>query len=198
MASPMVNRLSQGCTRNLRCSPVGRRINRRLQSTSATTDKVDVEKLLEHPTWNVESLLPKADSQEDKKHITSKQLHHLLRLSALPPPKDTEEESQMLSTLSSQLHFVREIQKVDTTGIEPLQSLRDETQAGRQATTIGLEELKDAFAKEELKGQYYKRIRRKQQGSETEDRDGSWDVLGHAGKRVGRYFVVEGGKEGGE
>ncbi|GAB7344738.1 hypothetical protein MBLNU457_3208t1 [Dothideomycetes sp. NU457] len=157
---------------------------------------VNVDELLKEPTWNVESLLPKAESHdEDSKHISSKQLHHLLRLSALPPPKDAEEESKLLSTLASQLHFVREIQKVDTTNVEPLQSLRDETASGREDATINLEQLKEAFTQEDLKGDYYKRIRRRQHDTETKNEAEEWDVLGHAQKKVGRYFVVEGGKE---
>jgi len=193
-----MNRLSQGREKRVGIPLLRHHFSRRFQSTSTTTDKIDIGKLLEKPTWSVESLLPDAHSEDNKNPISSKQIHHLLRLSALPPPKDAAEEAQMLSTLSSQLHFVREIQKVDTTGVEPLQSLRDETQAGRQATTIGMEELKDAFAQEELKGQYYKRIRRRQQGPETKQKDDQWDVLSHAEKKVGRYFVVEGGKEGSE
>jgi len=152
--------------------------------------------LLKEPTWNVNSLLPKAESHdEDLQHINSKQLHHLLRLSALPPPRDAEEESKLLSTLASQLHFVREIQNVDTTNVEPLQSLRDETASGRKDATINLEQLKEAFAEEDLKGDYYKRIRRRQHDTEIENKTEKWDVLGHAQKKVGSYFVVEGGKE---
>jgi len=157
---------------------------------------VDVDELLKEPTWNVNSLLPKAESHdEDLQHINSKQLHHLLRLSALPPPRDAEEESKLLSTLASQLHFVREIQNVDTTNVEPLQSLRDETASGRKDATINLEQLKEAFAEEDLKGDYYKRIRRRQHDTEIENKTEKWDVLGHAQKKVGSYFVVEGGKE---
>lgn len=104
----------------------------------------------------------------------------------------------MLKTLSSQLHFVNDIRKVDTTGVKPLQSLRDETEAGNKEEEIGLEDLKDAFAQEELKGKYYKRIRRKQDMPEDTEGSQVWDVLGSAEKKVGRYFVVEGGKAGAE
>jgi len=159
-------------------------------------NEVDVDQLLKTPTWDVSSLLPKSEStNEDLKHIDSKQLHHLLRLSALPPPKDAEEESRLLITLASQLHFVREIQNVDTTGVEPLESLRDETAAGQMDATIDMEQLKEAFADEELKGDYYKRIRRRQHESDVQNETEKWDALGQAQKKVGRYFVVEGGKE---
>ena len=102
----------------------------------------------------------------------------------------------MLATLSSQLHFVREIQNADTTGVRPLQSLRDETSARREEETIGLGQLSNALAKEELKGDYYRRIRRPRDERPTQNESEQWDVLGQARKKVGRYFVVEGGKEG--
>lgn len=187
--------LSRSATSS-RASQVVLRCQKRASSASRSP-KVDVNEILKEPTWNVESLLPKAETHdEDLQHINSKQLHHLLRLSALPPPKDAEEESRLLSTLASQLHFVREIQNVDTTGVEPLQSLRDETASGRKEATINLEQLKEAFAKEDFKGDYYKRIRRRQHDNESQNDTEKWDVLGHAQKKVGRYFVVEGGKEG--
>lgn len=125
--------------------------------------------------------------------VTTKQLHHLLRLSALPPPKDEQEEQKMLSTLSSQLHFVKDIQNVDTSGVEPLRSLRDETVEGEKESELGLEAMKDALAKEEIRGKHHKRIRRKR--APVENVEGEWDVMGSATQKVGRYFVVEGGKD---
>lgn len=100
----------------------------------------------------------------------------------------------MLSTLSQQLHFVKEIQKVDTTGVEPLRSLRDETMAGEQEAELGMEALREALELEEMRGKHHKRIRRRNGGREKEEEE--WDVLGTASKKVGRYFVVEGGKDG--
>ena len=101
----------------------------------------------------------------------------------------------MLTTLSSQLHFVKEIQQVDTTGIEPLRSLRDETLAGEKEAELGMNAMNEALAQEEVRGKHYKRIRRRRdQVSNKQEED--WDVLGTASKKVGRFFVVEGGKEG--
>jgi Asp-tRNA(Asn)/Glu-tRNA(Gln) amidotransferase C subunit len=98
----------------------------------------------------------------------------------------------MLATLSSQLHFVRQIQEVDTAGIEPLRSLRDETVEGESEAELGLDALREALGKEEVRGKFHKRIRRRA----GEDQSGEkWDVLGSATKKVGRYFVVEGGKD---
>ena len=99
----------------------------------------------------------------------------------------------MLSTLSSQLHFVKEIQKVDTTGVEPLQSLRDETAAGEKEAELGLEAMKDALALEEVRGRHHKRIRRR--NGERVQKEDEWDVLGTAGKIVGRFLLVDGGKD---
>lgn len=170
-----------------RCYP-----QHRFYSSHPTKTTVDVEQLLSKPSWSVASLLPAATSQLQAPEVTPKQLHHLLRLSALPPPKDEQEEKQMLSTLASQLHFVKDIQQVDTTGVEPLKSLRDETAAGEKEAELGLAALKDALALEEIRGKHHKRIRRRR--SENVGKEGQeWDVLGTASRKVGRYFVVEGG-----
>lgn len=101
----------------------------------------------------------------------------------------------MLNTLSSQLHFVNDIRNVDTTGVPPLQSIRDETAAGVKEQEIGLDELKSALDQEQVKGAYYKRIRRRRDAPIDEKGEDEWDVLAAAEKKVGRYFVVDGGKE---
>jgi hypothetical protein len=101
----------------------------------------------------------------------------------------------MLDSLHSHLHFVTHIRSVDTTSISPLQSLRDETTTGIQNQEIGLRDLEDALGKEEVKGRYYKRIRRRQEDADEGESAQNWDVLGQARKKVGRFFVVEGGKE---
>jgi len=151
---------------------------------------VDIDELLSKPSWSVRSLLPSAaDATEST--VTPAQLHHLLRLSALPQPKSPEEEEEMLKTLQSQLHFVKEIQSVDTTGVEPLQAIRDETEEGIKEATIGLDDLREAFADEEIKGRNRRPRRkrdttRKQNENETQD----WDALGTAKRTVAKFFVV--------
>ncbi|PVI03231.1 hypothetical protein DM02DRAFT_640805 [Periconia macrospinosa] len=143
------------------------------------------------PTWSVESLLPNKAQSADAPKISSKQLHHLLRLSALPLPETPEEEAKMLDTLSAQLHFVGEIQQVDTKDVTPLRAIRDETKAAEKEQTITLETLKDAFAQEKVIGKHHKRIQRDTtipiDASDVED----WDVLGSAERKVGKYFVVD-------
>ncbi|KAK5005913.1 hypothetical protein LTR39_005801, partial [Cryomyces antarcticus] len=97
----------------------------------------------------------------------------------------------MLKTLGSQLRFVEEIQQIDTTGVEPLRSLRDETPEAQEEAEIGLAGLKDALAQEESLGKHHRKTRRKTtppvDAKDAED----WDVLGSAQRKVGRYFVVE-------
>ncbi|KEQ72972.1 hypothetical protein M436DRAFT_73137 [Aureobasidium namibiae CBS 147.97] len=175
---------------------LSRCLTRSFHTTRSTRSKLDVDALLSNPTWSLDTLLPSASSSSsDTPTITSKQLHHLLRLSALPPPKDATAEQKMLHSLHSHLHFVTHIRSVDTTGITPLQSLRDETSTAIKDQEIGLDQLKDALSREEVKGKYYKRIRRRQEAAEEGESAQSWDVLGQATKKVGRYFVVDGGKE---
>lgn len=165
------------------------------KQTYSTASKLDVEKLLSTPSWSVTSLLPSTKSDHDAPEVSSKQLHHLLRLSALPSPKDAAEEEKMLSTLSSQLHFVKDIQAVDTTGVKPLKSLRDETAEGEKEAEFGLDAMKDVLAMEDVRGKHHKRIRRRRETSTESKEAVNWDILGHASKKVGRYFVVEGGKD---
>ncbi|KAI0124532.1 hypothetical protein F4776DRAFT_207792 [Hypoxylon sp. NC0597] len=165
-------------------------------SRSSTTDIKSIAEILSRPSWSVRSLLPSTESSDTK--ITPQTLHHLLRLSALPSPKSAEEESRMLRTLESQLHFVRAIREVDTTGVEPLRAIRDETAQGMREQTIGLEQLKEALAKEDIVGHARRPRRRRGIGGagqkEGEDKADpeveGWDVLGNASETAGRYFVV--------
>lgn len=98
----------------------------------------------------------------------------------------------MLETLESQIHFVKEIQGVDVTGVQPLQSIRDESAEAVKENTVGLDRVKEALSKERTVGRR-KRIQRVP--SERNDRpDGdAWDgnATGYASKTKGRLFVVE-------
>ncbi|KAH9220792.1 hypothetical protein DL95DRAFT_519667 [Leptodontidium sp. 2 PMI_412] len=169
---------------------------RKYSSETHPKAPLDIAALLSKPTWSVRSLIP-SESTPLSSEITPQKLHHLLRLSALPLPKSPEEEASMLGTLHSQLHFVRDIQNVDTEGVEPLQSIRDETEEGIKDITIGLETLKEALAKEDIKGRNRRPRRRRDEmvdGTGVED----WDVLKTAGEKVetpgGRFFIVRSGK----
>jgi hypothetical protein len=96
----------------------------------------------------------------------------------------------MLDTLAAQLHFVGEIQRVDTTGVRPLRAIRDETEAAQKEQTIGLDTLKEALAKEKVIGKWHRRIQRDTTPADAKDVE-NWDVLGSAERKVGKYFVVE-------
>ncbi|EXJ82526.1 hypothetical protein A1O3_06339 [Capronia epimyces CBS 606.96] len=138
-----------------------------------------ITSLLKTPTWSVSSLLPPPPSvvqstdiepdrkkydaeseikpdlkkqEESESEVTPSKLHHLLRLSALPPPKSVQEQTDMLRTLQQQLHFVKEIQKVDTTGVKPLVALRDETRDAREERAFTLESLQEYLSLEEKVG----------------------------------------------
>lgn len=100
----------------------------------------------------------------------------------------------MLSTLQSQLHFVRAIQSVDTTGVDPLRSLRDETREGENEAELGLEVMKEALESEEVRGKWHRRIRRRRESNSGGEAK-QWDPLAMAERKTGRYFVVEGGKK---
>ena len=93
---------------------------------------------------------------------------------------------------------MRDIQSVNTDGVEPLQSIRDETEEGIKDITIGLDDLKEALQAEEIKGRN-RRPRRKRDGPVDTNGVEDWDVLGTASEKVetplGKYFIVKSGKK---
>jgi hypothetical protein len=101
----------------------------------------------------------------------------------------------MLNTLSSQLHFVKQIQTVDTEGVEPLRVLRDETKAFEKEQEIGLNTLDEALQNEEWSGTFWRRpMRIKKSQVDEEVPETKWDPLENAQRRGGhgkRYFVVD-------
>ncbi|UKZ86136.1 uncharacterized protein TrAFT101_001975 [Trichoderma asperellum] len=160
--------------------------------SSKASPSSTAQDILSKPTWSVSSLLPSQSHVESPETITPAQLHHLLRLSALPLPKSPAEEQSMIETLQSQLQFARAVQRVDTKGVEPLRAIRDETEAAMKENTIGLDDLKDTLAKEALVGHYQRPRRvREQIQSDAEN----WDALATASRKAGKYFVVESGKK---
>lgn len=103
----------------------------------------------------------------------------------------------MLRTLEAQIHFVKSIQDVDTKDILPLRAIRDESREAIKESTINLDTLKEALAKEQVVGR-----RRKIQRQTTTTEEGAshvesdqWDgnALGSATKTAGKYFVVQSG-----
>ncbi|KAL9067577.1 MAG: hypothetical protein Q9161_006766 [Pseudevernia consocians] len=172
---------------------------RTLSSTTKPPD--DLEALLAKPSWSVKSLFTPANTAAGPApEITQKQLHHLLRLSALPLPTSPAEESRMISDLQSQLQFVRAIQEVNTEGVEPLVALRDETEEGEKERTIGLAEMRGELGKEEVVGMRGRIVRRKGaevkgKGEGEKDKGGDLDLLAQAPRRLGPYVVVDTAKD---
>ncbi|KAG5960040.1 hypothetical protein E4U57_000337 [Claviceps arundinis] len=162
-----------------------------LSSTRRASTAADI---LSKPSWSIRSLRepssPAVES-ESRETITPKQLHHLLRLAALPLPQSPAEEASMIETLQSQLQFVRAVQRVDTAGVEPLRAIRDETLEAVRENTITLEDVKSLLSEEEHVG-HHKRPRRTRK--KTEEADEKWDVLGTASRKAGKYFVVDSSK----
>ncbi|OAX84207.1 hypothetical protein ACJ72_01417 [Emergomyces africanus] len=165
---------------------------RQATSSSSTTPPEDPASILSKPSWSVKSLLPENTSLPQSRTVSSKQLHHLLRLSALPPPSSAEEEEEMLKTLESQIHFVKEVQSVETTGVTPLRSIRDETEVAHEENTISLKTLEESLKQERYVGRS-RRIQRTR-SEKLEHPDGEvWDndALKPASKTMGRYFVIK-------
>ncbi|KAE9966285.1 hypothetical protein BLS_007118 [Venturia inaequalis] len=163
-------------------------------STASTKEPIlNIRKHLSKPSWSVKSLLPTPAQTAAQPPVSSQQLRHLLRLSALPPPRDAAEEAKMLETLASQLYFVQEIQKVDTTGVEPLRALRDESLESEKANQVTLASLREALGQEEVVGEHYKRIRRNEDQAIVADNPKGWKPLDHAERKAGKFFVVDSG-----
>jgi Asp-tRNA(Asn)/Glu-tRNA(Gln) amidotransferase C subunit len=154
-----------------------------------------IASLLEAPTWSVRSLLPSPDAITTPEDVVTKEkLHHLLRLSALPPPKSELAEAKLLKTLQAQIHFVKEIRKVDTTGIEPLRAIRDETTEAIEDETITLRDLQPFLDKEEKYGRNGRLRRRKDVDHHGDENAHTWDPFGMSAdrsKKHGTYFVVK-------
>lgn len=99
----------------------------------------------------------------------------------------------MLANLQSQVHFVKEVQKVDTTGVEPLVAIRDETDAAKEEDAITLDKLKPWLDQEEKVG-VNGTIRRKK--SQEPPQPLGWDPFDLGGtnrenKRMGKFFFVK-------
>lgn len=102
----------------------------------------------------------------------------------------------MIADLQSQLKFVQAIQSVDTTGVEPLQSIRDETKEAEIEDEITVATLQDEFDKEEVVGMRGRIRRKKRVPDSPRNREvGDWDPLEQAPKKLGRFFVVDTAKD---
>lgn len=153
--------------------------------------QTDVHALLSTPNWSVRSLLP-SHTSTPQQTITPTTLHHLLRLSSLPPPATPALEASLLSTLHTQLHFVRAIQSVNTAGIAPLTAICDESSTS--STTITLDSLRETLAGEKSFG--FRGRPRRLRGAERDRARSAEEVLVEERtrpRREGAYYVVESG-----
>ncbi|KAL8679494.1 MAG: hypothetical protein Q9186_004217 [Xanthomendoza sp. 1 TL-2023] len=171
-------------------SPIARRTFSSSNSTSAGPGDI----LPNHPTWSLQDLLETQHTESDPQ-VSEKELHHLLRLSALPLPKDGSDQQRMQKDLESQLKFVKAIQDVEIPdSVKPLQSIREETEEGMKEVEITVESLADDFAKEEVVG-IRGRIRRKDDAEATQVEEEKWHPLKLAPRTVGRYVAVNTAKD---
>lgn len=161
--------------------PEWKPIKKRPRYTPSEESLAYVQAILEKPTWSITELLPPSHPKstsnspplDPRDMVTPEKLRHLLRLSALPMPKDQKEEDEMIKDLNDQLYFVNKIKEVDVTGVEPLVAIRDES----REKGVTLEDVIKAEKEVEGFGPM---------GGET------WDPLKQAKSKLGRYFVVEG------
>ncbi|KAL8768167.1 MAG: hypothetical protein Q9209_005558 [Squamulea sp. 1 TL-2023] len=167
---------------------------RRTYSSFLSTAE-DAEQILPlHPTWSLRDLFEKGSTGTEPE-ISEKELHHLLRLSALPSPKNLAEQQRMQRDLQSQLKFVKAIQEIDIPdSVKPLQSIRDETQDGMKEQEITVESLEDQFAKEEVVG-IRGRIIRRQDSKIGAGEEKKWDPLALAPRTIGRYIAINTAKD---
>ena len=169
--------------------------SRNLSGVSQALGPDEIAAALAKPSWSVKSLIDTSQHSNADVTITQKQLHHLLRLSALPLPKSEGEEAKMIQTLQSQLQFVQAIQKVDTKGVLPLQGIRDETSEAEKESEINMDLMREELEKEEFVGPS-RRIKKKNSDQAIDSKETEiWDPLARAPKKHGRYIVVETGKE---
>ena len=171
---------------------VKRRFTRSYSASKAPD--ADLEAMLSTPSWSVKSLF-QSNSPSPDPPITITQLHHLLRLSALPLPTSVAQEEKMIADLQSQLQFVQAIQSVDTAGVEPLQSIRDETKDAEREQEVTVATLQGEFDKEEVVGKRGRIRRKKGLPPPTKEEVPGWDPLAQAPRKMGRYFVVDTAKD---
>ena len=101
----------------------------------------------------------------------------------------------MIKDLQSQLQFVQAVRSVDTRGVEPLQSIRDETREAESEQEITVATLQEEFDKEEVVGRRGRIRRRKNTPPSLEEKIEGCDPLAQASNRLGRFFFVDTAKD---
>jgi len=160
------------------------------RSSTSIPKAISIPEFLRVPTWSVSSLVPPeaADASPSSSSssssasasadspITREKLHHLLRLSALPPPATPEAEKELLASLHAHLHFVRAVQAVDTKGVAPLARVEDEVERPRPRWK--------RITKASIRRKRFERGM-KEQGRVN------WEPMPMAKKVVGGFYVVD-------
>ncbi|KAL8872510.1 MAG: hypothetical protein Q9198_007195 [Flavoplaca austrocitrina] len=184
---------STRCRRYIGTS-VKRAVFKRAFSTPPSRQEGPNDSLPPHSTWSLQDLFENRTGDAEPQ-VSDKELAHLLRLSALPIPKDLAEQQRMKKDLQSQLTFVRAIQEIDIPdSVKPLQSIRDETEEAMEEQEITVESLANEFAKEDVVG-IRGRIRRKEGTKAVKGKDERWDPLALAPRTIGRYVAVNTAKD---
>ena len=148
------------------------------------TAGVDLNDFLGSPGWKLEDLLPpsrpdmSSPNSGDSSPIIPETLRRLLQLSGLPPPQTAQEESNLLSALHDQLHFVRHVQSVSTEDVKPLIRVGYESHPADKDGVLSYQECVEEIKSQDIPGLEWT----------------PWDVCGlKGGSREGRdqgWFVV--------
>lgn len=162
-----------------------------LKNIDTQQDLVDpIEKYLARPTWSTGTIGQDLDSSDSP--ITDEEVLHLHKISALPPPQNSDQLNELRRDLQSQLSFVHEIQCVNTEGVEPLVCVRNETKEGLRDSTIGLDELWPTLSKEVFVGKCLRPRRREDVVPRIEN---EWDVFATSENVLSlngeKYFFVK-------
>jgi len=78
--------------------------------------------------------------------------------------------------------------------VQPLQSIRDETEVAAKENEVTLESLQAHLDKEEVVGRS-RRIKRRKDLTVAKQEETDFDPLAQASKTIGRYIVVETSKD---
>ena len=100
----------------------------------------------------------------------------------------------MLRNLAAQLHFVQDVQNVNTDGIDPLCAVRDETFKAEAEQEVSVADLTEVLDREERVGfggriRWKKGMRATDAAKDAAEED--YDALCLAERKAGRYFIVQ-------
>ncbi len=147
--------------------------------------------MLATPTWSISSCAPSGTDHKDRVPVDEERLDHLQKLSALSTPDRATEKARMLRHMTSHIHFVREVQQVDTQDASALRSIRVETDSAFSDNQISIDSVKDALLSEETSGRHFMQIRRRIASTSDYKSNGGPKIMDSAERKSGNYFVVD-------